>query len=214
MSTDHFCEHSWKASEKEVLFLHFPTENTSLCFSDFFLKEREKGGTATAKNACFTLQIILKQQLADVLTKVVLSQERILSRKDWDLKIQISNNYKSSQRAENISLCGAEVQGLRAEVTWPRHILILMSVNSPGPKDPPSLDMSGQMWAGTWWDTSCFIVHQQLWCQAVKIPSHRAKCVLLQCTLNNSWWCKGCSCFWRPVFGKQGKDNLVEQLPS
>lgn len=51
-------------------------------FFNFLLKEMEKGGTATAINACFTLQITLKQQLADVLIKATLSQERILSRKD------------------------------------------------------------------------------------------------------------------------------------
>lgn len=62
-------------------------------FFNFLLKEMEKGGTATAINACFTLQITLKQQLADVLIKATLSQERILSRKDWDFKIQFSDNF-------------------------------------------------------------------------------------------------------------------------
>lgn len=51
-------------------------------FIRFFWKELEKGGTATAINACFTLQMSLKQQLADVLTKATLSQGIILSRKD------------------------------------------------------------------------------------------------------------------------------------
>lgn len=106
-------------------------------FQIFSWKELEKGGTVTAINAYFTLQISLKQQLVVVLTKATLSQERVLSRNDWDLKIQFSDNFESSQRAENTSLCGAEEQSLRAEVTWPWDVLILMSVNSPGPKDPP-----------------------------------------------------------------------------
>lgn len=79
-------------------------------FQIFSWKELEKGGTVSAINAYFTLQISLKQQLAVVLTKATLSQEKVLSRNDWDLKIQFSDNFESSQRAENTSLCGAEEQ--------------------------------------------------------------------------------------------------------
>lgn len=107
------------------------------------------------------------------------------------------------------------MQGLRAEVTWPRDILILMSVNSPGPKDLSSLDMSCQMWAGTSWDTSCFTVHHQLRYHVVKIPSHRAQRRLLQSTLNNSLRCKGCLCFLKDTcLWEAGQRELGKQLPS
>lgn len=96
--------------QKRRFILTFSYREHISVFQVFSWKELEKGGTATAINACFTLQISLKQQLAVVLIKAALSQERILSRKDCDLKIQFSNHFKSSQRAENTSLCGAEVE--------------------------------------------------------------------------------------------------------
>lgn len=104
----------------ESLFLHFTTENTSLVFADFSWKELKKGGVVTAVNACLSLQICLKQQLAAVLTKATLPQERILSRKDWDLKIQFPMNFESSHRVENTRICGAEEQGLGAQHFPPR----------------------------------------------------------------------------------------------
>lgn len=68
--------------QKRRFYSYIFLQITHVYVYQMFWKELEKGGTATAINACFTLQMSLKKQLADVLTKATLSQGRILSRKD------------------------------------------------------------------------------------------------------------------------------------
>lgn len=67
--------------------------------------------------------------------------------------------------------CSVSEQRWLGHGTMIKLILILMPVNSSGLKDPPSWDMSCQMWAGTHW--TCEVSHASwhLRCQLLYCPS-------------------------------------------